>query len=401
MKNSDTRKWNAVRSGIAIFFLLSLLFLKVSYAQSPITFTVEVTNPACPGGEGTIAFTNVSGGVKPYKFTIYHVDQIICECGLDDCLPQFKDLGDGVGYECVACRCYVIPFENVQPVFNSMVGDIVCKVRDSIGNEVSDTVTVTDPPAITINVTPSGNVKGCKGTQLTLTANTDAAVSQFDWLKDGLVIPGQHQITLMVGEDGNYASKITDITGCSETSAGTKVTFKKLPKATIIQQPCQNGAVKLQATEGANYMYKWKKGNKFIDGATLNTYIATVDAKYKVEVTNSTGCSKLSGPSEVIISCRQGELAAEHKLTAVSLYPNPNGGNFSIDLTLSDAVDQEATIVIVNMLGQSIYEEQVMLTGGHIKKDVNLDHALADGIYQVQVLVNEEIYTEKVILQRK
>jgi len=373
----------------------------VIIAEPPkLVLVPTIKNPMCHGEAGEMEF-ELSGGKGPYAITVTSGQPCLTN---QDCSNLNTTIcGEYLGAACIWGHC-TLPQPPGPCEFGKVsasAGSYSVMLTDANNCEVVDTIIITEPPAIIVNVTPSGNVKACKGSQLTLAASTNAAVSQFDWLKDGLIIPGQHQQTLMVVEDGSYAVKITDITGCSEMSGDTKVTFKKPPKATITQQPCQNGAVKLLATEGANFMYRWKKGNKFIDGATLNTYLATVDAKYKVEVTNSTGCSKLSGPSEVVISCRQGSITDKNLFTSVSLYPNPNGGSFSIDVTTSDAADQVANIVIVNLLGQSIYEEQVTLTGGHIKKDVSLDHSLSDGIYQVQVLVNEKIYTEKVIVQRK
>jgi hypothetical protein len=64
------------------------------------------------------------------------------------------------------------------------------------------------------------------------------------------------------------------------------------------------------------------------------------------------------------------------------IYPNPNNGNFDIDLKLSEL--HEVRLIIRDMLGRTIWVEEFAPMDLQIKKRVNLPE-LTKGNYQLSV----------------
>ena len=61
--------------------------------------------------------------------------------------------------------------------------------------------------------------------------------------------------------------------------------------------------------------------------------------------------------------------------------PNPNSGLFTLKGTLGTAVDEEVTIEVTDMIGQVIYNKKVLVSGGRINEQVQLNNGLANGMY--------------------
>lgn len=105
--------------------------------------------------------------------------------------------------------------------------------------------------------------------------------------------PGVYPVTLVCG---NYA-------GSGSVTITGYITVNSLPAASITppgpQHFCTGGSVLLSANTGNGLSYAWKKGGTFIAGATSSTYSVTSAGTYRVQVTNSNGCTKLSTGSVI------------------------------------------------------------------------------------------------------
>jgi hypothetical protein len=89
---------------------------------------------------------------------------------------------------------------------------------------------------------------------------------------------------------------------------GNNIAINPLPAATISTNGpttfCSGAnPLMLTANAGAGLTYQWKKGPNIISGATAQTYIPTMTSTaYKVIVTNSNGCSKISAGVAVTVN---------------------------------------------------------------------------------------------------
>jgi len=142
------------------------------------------------------------------------------------------------------------------------------------------------------------------------------------------------------------------------------------------------------------------KNAVIMSGVTDETYSAMVKGTYKCIVYNSTGCSATSNGLKVTKTCKDEISGKELSASSLSIYPNPNNGNFVIESTLNDNSSSEADIQIINMFGQVIYMTRTAIVDGELKQEINLDQNIPSGNYFVRVIASEEVITKQIIVQQ-
>ncbi|HYV93634.1 MAG TPA: SBBP repeat-containing protein [Chitinophagales bacterium] len=227
----------------------------------------------------------------------------------------------------------------------------------TVGNDNGKNISIGTMPDVT--VTPPGPVSVCKP------ATADLSVSScsgcfYQWYKSSTPQSGATTTSFSAGKTGSYKVIVTTSTGCSAASALVSVTVNPLPTATISPSGtvdiCSTGSVVLTANSGAGLSYKWKKGTAYISGATDITYTATTTGTYKVEVTDANGCSKASGATKVIKTCREGDLVSgENSESAIVLYPNPASEKLMINCSSLIVL----TIEVYDALGRKVSENKI------------------------------------------
>ncbi len=80
----------------------------------------------------------------------------------------------------------------------------------------------------------------------------------------------------------------------------------------------------------------------------------------------------------------------------LKVYPNPNTGSFQV--VFAGNSGQTATISVMNILGESVYETTA-LNNSNTPITINLSH-LANGTYFMQMVNAEKVYTNKLIIDR-
>lgn len=228
------------------------------------------------------------------------------------------------------------------------------------------------PVVVTVNPFPSALISAggpttfCKGGQVTLMAPSGAGLT-YKWKKSGVVINGATSQTYLAKTSGNYKAVVTSSGGCTSTTVNaTTVTVNNLPVATVTPLGpttfCAGGSVVLQANTGAGLSYKWKKNGNFINAATNPTYTATQAGNYKIQVSNTAGCTKLSAVTTITIPCREpyDELYPIH--SDFMVFPNPTDGDFTIEISPSPgnnsqhaSTDRFYTVTISDLTGRTVY----------------------------------------------
>ena len=84
---------------------------------------------------------------------------------------------------------------------------------------------------------------------------------------------------------------------------------------------------------------------------------------------------------------------------ALSVFPNPFGGTFIIYLRMNDEANAEATIEVLNLLGQKVHSHQVQVVKGMLQKEIQLKDA-ATGTYLVKAIINDHLFTTQLYLQK-
>lgn len=89
----------------------------------------------------------------------------------------------------------------------------------------------------------------------------------------------------------------------------------------------------------------------------------------------------------------------ESSSPSLYVYPNPTAdGSFVIDLNLSSSVSN-ATIVITNVVGQVIYQQQVPVNNGELIQQVKFAEGTSFGTYLIKVVASESTFTSQLIYQ--
>ncbi len=83
------------------------------------------------------------------------------------------------------------------------------------------------------------------------------------------------------------------------------------------------------------------------------------------------------------------------KLNAV--YPNPNDGNFVVNLT--SMPNEDGKIILVNTLGVKVFTKELSAQGGNIIEKINVSH-LPTGVYTLLLEQNDKIITKRVMINR-
>ncbi|RYZ54513.1 MAG: hypothetical protein EOP49_05040, partial [Sphingobacteriales bacterium] len=125
-------------------------------------------------------------------------------------------------------------------------------VQDVCLNSVQSSVTVTVNPLPSASIAETGPINLCSPATQVITAVTDVANPEYQWLLNGTEIPAATSATYTVTESGMYSVRITNgDTDCPATSSTIEVNINPLPSA-IVMDPvapeiCEGTGVALHA----------------------------------------------------------------------------------------------------------------------------------------------------------
>ncbi len=186
-------------------------------------------------------------------------------------------------------------------------------------------VIVNAPPTAT--ATRVGPPTICAGDSTLLTANTGSAL-KYQWNYNGVPVSPQDTFSSFYAkQQGNYSVTITNIGGCSTTSANVTVTVNPTPAAFITYNTplnfCEGSAVVLNANTGISLSYIWLvNGTPSTNVST--SYIANTTGIYSVKTTNSFGCSTISDTLRVTANPKPAPVISRNgsTLSTVQTYAN-------------------------------------------------------------------------------
>lgn len=258
----------------------------ITQPANALTTTITHTNPKCNGGKGGTATSHPKGGTIPYIYS-WSTTPVQTTAGLT-----------GLG-----------------------AGTYFLKVTDSKGCTVSDSVIVTQPPAMILATTenPSGCGLSTGSASVTISSG---GVHPFTYSWN--TTPVQTGSTASTIPAGIYKVTVTDSNGCKNN---TSVTVANTGGATASISASTNvtcrggstGSATVTATGGASpYTYSWST----TPSQTTATASALKAGTYTVKVTESNGCT-----SFVSVIITQPATALKGSVTALD--PNCNGGTGS------------------------------------------------------------------------
>ncbi len=269
-------------------------------------------------------------------------------------------------------------------------------------NDMTMTVTPSSLPTASVTVTPSNFI--CPGASVTFSVKDTYGKS-----KDGSIAPSYQWIQngVPVGTGTSYTVKPTDSVTvfCTMVSAYECRTTSYVLSNNVtvaINEPIlplfmiseitsthvnkgEPVTLKAVVSNKGSFTYQWYVHGQAIDGATnpTFTYNYTNDQEVvKCVVTSHGNCGTLAATQTTLISVRDNTgVKSVGVMSDVKLIPNPNKGTFTVKGSTGTTVDEEVSMEITNMLGQTVYTNKVMTQNGNINAQVQLNGTLANGMY--------------------
>jgi hypothetical protein len=226
-------------------------------------------------------------------------------------------------------------------------------------------------------VTPASPVNLCDGGSVTLDAGP--GYTSYQWST------GAVTRTVRVSQAGIYTVTVSNEAGCVGTSAPVTVSLLSAPDQPTISRVAQF----LEASQAD--IYQWFLDGDSLPGETQRRLLPPRPGIYTVRVTNIAGCSRLSEPFILAAS-----VPAEGDARALSIYPHPNRGIFTVDLTLDRP--SMVRLSVLNALGEQVWQQEELNGEGIYRRQVNLGN-VPPGIYFVRIESANQQWIREIIKQ--
>ncbi|MEP7127837.1 MAG: MopE-related protein, partial [Chitinophagales bacterium] len=247
------------------------------------------------------------------------------------------------------------------------------------------------------SITPSGTIKVCPGATATLQANTGTGLL-YQWKIGGVSIAGATASSYSTMVEGSYTVIVTNGTGCTKLSPTSTVENFAGATAKITADGklniCEAGFVVLNAKVTTGYTYVWYKDDLVISGVSGTVYTAIIPGTYKYLATTQNGCTQLSG-GKIVTGCKLENVGAENSVS-VNVYPNPSNGSFHLHFQADHSYVGEATICMINAIGQTVYTENTEIVDGMLSKSISLKPGTPTGIYWLRIITDEAVFNSPV-----
>jgi hypothetical protein len=153
----------------------------------------------------------------------------------------------------------------------------------------------------------------------------------------------------------------------------------------------QNGTTLSSNFSAAN---QWYFNGAEIPGATAQTYTPTLGGTYRVDVTLSNGCVSQSD-NFVYVKQPTGADAGD---IGLMVYPNP--ANNQLNVVFAARANATVALSLVNIAGHAAYSQKETLTVENFSTQINVGN-YTPGTYVLKILLDNKLYSRKVIITRK
>ncbi|MEM8888869.1 MAG: T9SS type A sorting domain-containing protein [Bacteroidota bacterium] len=192
---------------------------------------------------------------------------------------------------------------------------------------------------------------------------------------------------------GTYTLTVTDDLGCMKTTAATLTEPSPIVVSVADTSETAAGAMNGSATATvsggtAPYTYSWDNGSDSsrIDSLIAGTYILTV--------TDANNCVVMD-----TVEVQQWAVGIEDELAAginaLSIYPNPNQGQFSLDLSLQNP--ESVVISVFDLRGRKVFEEKTE-KGLQFEKLIKINDG-GKGMYVLQIQSPKGLAIRKFVIE--
>ena len=293
----------------------------------------------------------------------------------------------------------------------------------SLETKVNGLCTDTKIKEIVINslpataATPAGEVDLCKNaTGIVYTTEGAAGATEYTWLvvpeTAGTITGNGTSVTLGLTQDftGTFALKVQGVNECGNGIYSEELTATVIDVPAAPVTPAGVDSVNLNKVTISEYailevpgalIYFWSLTPFDAGEVTVTNLTATINwdktyrglATLNVHATNACGDGLPAEGKIVTLYAPVG--ISEIDGIGLEIFPNPNDGKFSLDIT-SNTVSK-VNITIVNTLGITVYSAKDVKFNGKFHKNLDLS-GLAKGVYHLKVEGNGFSNTTSLII---
>lgn len=227
-------------------------------------------------------------------------------------------------------------------------------------------------------------VSKCPQDAVTLEVQGDSTqILSYNWTPGNQTTP-----SISVTNAGWYYVTIT--TACGTATDSVEVINEPLPVANFnITTTNQLTAVFADASINAtSWTWNFGDGNSSTQQNPFHIYNQSGTYTVTLIACNDCGCDTISQ----VVTVLANSVDENFLQNVVSIYPNPNKGEFTISM---NGV-ANAQIEITTIQGQVVYTEKISANGS-INKNIHLNNAT--GMYFVKIIANEQTMISKVIVE--
>lgn len=210
---------------------------------------------------------------------------------------------------------------------------------------------------------------------------TGTGADSYFWFYQNDTISTDPTVELTFTSSSTIGMAGTVSTGCPGFDQ-SNITVNENPEAIVTLDG-------LELTSSVGESYQWYLDGVEIEGATSITYAANTVGSYYVKLIDANGCTDLSDLVELTITSLQ-DLGLPTQLSA---YPNPNSGNFSVEIKSSET--GKFDYQMLDVLGKVIKSGSFIKLSEIHRMEFQLDQG--SGVYFLQISNGEIIGELKII----
>lgn len=333
-----------------------------------------LTQQSCPGCQWPLYGYYVDD-VSVTLFT----SNIACSGTTSLCAGQTTTLtaSGGVNYSWStgATTSSIVVSPIISATYSVNISNGTCSADTSITINVS-------PNSLYLDMAPDRNI--CLGQSTTLSCGVNT--TSYTWSpSNGLSNPYAANPSATPTVTTSYTVVAANAAGCTATGSMTVYVLPVPPTPTITS----SGNVLASSVSTGN---QWYMNGNIITGETGQFYTATQSGFYQVVVTNASGCTAMSN----LLNYTFTGILENIPEVSFSIYPNPNDGDFSLEINA--VKNEEMSIFIVNEIGQVVYREKKVKLNGQLSKKIYLKN-IHNGIYSIRIQTAGGCEVKKFIVQ--
>lgn len=279
-----------------------------------------------------------------------------------------------------------------------MVSSNICAMPDTATDQRHMVISPMRTPALAVIAAPGTTV--CNGGTVLLTANPTygGSAPTYTWNKNGVAIATGPSLSYTPAEGDRVYCTMNSNAGCLTTNIATS------PTATLHLAPASANSLAITVSQssivsgqvdtfraycthpGSAPSYQWYINGAPVTGATNSVFITATLTHGQVvncQVISSDPCTapRTIYSTGITINVSPAGILTSGTSADVTLQPNPNNGEFRLYGKLWTNNDGSVTLMVTNMVGQTIYSAKIKTTNGKIDEQIKLGDNLANGLY--------------------